>query len=50
MIKAMLSPGWDLEKLEKDSVFPKFKNETFAPTSEEWIREHTGNQSEPLVA
>lgn len=50
MIKALLSPGWDLKKLERDSVFPKFKNEKMAPESEEWIREHSGNQVEPLVA
>ncbi|MGI9550898.1 MAG: hypothetical protein ACR2MT_06855, partial [Aurantibacter sp.] len=49
MIKAMLLPSWDFEKMEKDNVFPKFKNETFAPASEEWSRERLANQVEPLV-
>jgi len=45
MIKAMLLPGWDMEKFEKERVFPKFKNEQFAPESKEWRGEHNALQS-----
>lgn len=50
MLKAILLPAWDLKKLEKDSIFPKFKNETFAPASDEWVKEHPTKPVEHLVA
>ena len=46
MIKAMLLPTWDMVRFEKERAFPRFKMETFASESEEWLREH--NALQPL--
>ena len=44
MIKAMLLPTWDMEKLEKERAFPSFGNMTYSSESDEWQGEHNVSQ------
>ncbi len=40
MIKAMLTPVWNMEKYEKEQGFPKFKEMKFSSLSSEWKASH----------
>ena len=41
MIRAMLLPTWDMEKFEKERVFPKFQKMMFSSESDAWLSEHS---------
>ena len=48
MIKAMLSPTWNMEKFEKERGLPKFQNMMFSSESDEWRKEHNVSQLEEV--
>ena len=44
MIRAMILPTWNMEKLEKERTFPSFGNMTSSSESDEWRQEHNVSQ------